>query len=361
MRPAVNTLAVCSIAVAALEASFPIAARAQAPESAPRVGPDRESGDDLWVPSLAVTSGVLLQNQDGSLDACLFANPADATGACPAPGSVALIGPNGQSYSGSGTGLAIAAFVGPEVELMAPALPIPTRPRFFLGAEILPTFAADRNLAGVGDPTCVKGPEPGDVCATQEILGPPRDTAYGQDVANGQGSVVTTTYDTLSYGADLGVAFPVDAGERHLRIKPSFGWLSYEVEVSGRVVDATCNPTNQCTPVQQNPGGPILPGSFRQTILTAHDTKRFNAIGPGLDVEVDTGHYGPLGTSLFLGGHAYYTLGNREIQITDTQVYPQDGLPLAGQAVSARWDAEFKPWIFRVGVGLRVQWLGPQN
>ena len=357
MRPAVNTLVFGSIAVTVLAVSFPIAARAQAPEHAPRVGPDRE-GDDLWVPSLAATSGVVLQNQHGSVDSCLFANPADAAGGCPQPPpTAAALRP-----SHTGSDLAIAAFVGADAELMAPALPIPTRPRYFLGAEILPTFASDRNLAGEGDPTCVKGPEPNDVCATEEILGPPRAHPYGQNDANGQGSVVTTSYDTLSYGASIGVAFPVDAGERHLRIKPSFGWLSYEVEVSGRVVDATCNPTNQCTPVQPLiPGNPPSPGVFRETILSAHDTQRFNAIGPGVDVEVDTGRYGPLGTSLFLGGHAYYTLGDREVAITDTQVYPNDGLPLAGQAVSARWDAEFKPWIFRIGVGLRVQWLGPQN
>jgi hypothetical protein len=355
VRPAVNTLVVGWIALAALSVTFPTAARAQGPERAPRAGPGREEGDDLWVPSLAATSGVLLQKQDGSLDACLFANPADATGGCPAPGSVEL------RPSESGNDLALAAFVGADLELMTPALPMPTRPRLFLGAEIVPTFASDRNLAGEKNPTCVKGPEPGDVCARDEDPLHPRAHAYGEDGANGQGSVVTTTYDTLSYGANVGVAFPVQAGERHLRIKPSFAWLSYEVEVSGKVVDASCNPTSQCTNTQPNPGDPIIPGSLRETILTGSDTRRFNAIGPGLDVEMDTGRYGPLGTSIFLGGRAYRTLGDRKVEVTTTQIYPNDGLPLAGQAVSARWDAEFGAWMFRIGVGLRVQWLGPKN
>jgi len=353
VRPAVNAL-LAWIALAALAASLPVAAGAQEP---PRpAAPEPAEPDDRWVPSLAVTSGVLLQHQDGSVDACLFANPADATGACPAPGSTPL------RPSSSGDDLAIAAFVGANLELMAPALPIPTRPRIFLAGEILPTFADDRSLAGEGAPGCVKGPEPLDVCASEEVLLPPRDTPYGQNAANGQGSVVTTTYDTLSFGANLGVAFPVEAGDRRVRIKPSFGWLNYEVEVSGRVVDATCNPTSSCTPFQPDaPNGPILPGSLRETNLSGSDTRRFNAIGPGLDVEVDTGRYGPLGTSIFLGGRAYRTLGDRKIVITTTQVYPNDGLPLANQAVSARWDAEFGAWTYRVGVGLRVQWLGPKN
>src|SRR5262249_25071188 len=191
--------------------ALPIAAGAQEP---PAVAPPAfEQGEDRWLPSIAVTSGVLLQPQDGSLESCLFANPANATG-CPATGSTPLRVP------ASGSDRAIAAYVGADVELMAPALPIPTHPRVFLGAEIVPTLASDRNIANQGDPTCVKGPEPGDVCATQEILGPPRDTPYGQDAANGQGSVLTTNYDTLSYGANLGVAFPVQAGGAPPRIQP---------------------------------------------------------------------------------------------------------------------------------------------
>lgn len=352
MRPAVNILVAVWIAVV-LEASFPLAAGAEDPKAEHPTGSDRQEGDDRWVASLAATSGVLLQPQDGSVDACLFANPADATGQCPASGSMPL------RPSSSGHDLAISAFVGAEVELMAPEVPIATRPRPFVSAAILPTFASDRNLAGEGDPTCVKGPQPGDPCARDQVN--PRPHQFGEDAANGQGSVVTTSYDTLSFGANLGVAFPVQAGDRQLRIKPSFGWLSYEVEASGRIVDAACNPTNRCTPTQPNPGGPILPGTLRETILTANDTKRFNAIGPGLDVEMDTGRYGPLGTSIFLGGRFYRTLGDREIRLTTTQVYPNDDLPLAGQAVSARWDAEFGAWVYRVGVGLRVEWLGPQN
>ena len=41
---------------------------------------------------------------------------------------------------------------------------------------------------------------------------------------------------------------------------------------------------------------PCLPRIFlRETILTASDSQRFNGIGPGLDVEMDTGRFGPLG------------------------------------------------------------------
>jgi hypothetical protein len=356
VRPAVNTLVVW-IAAAALEVSLPMLATAQDPRPDRDAG-DRQPGEDRWVASLAVTSGVLLQGQDGSVAACLFANPADATGSCPAPGSTPL------RPSSSDDDLAIAAFVGADLELMSPALPIPTRPRLFLAGEIIPTFADDRDLAAEGDPSCVRGPEPGDPCASDEDPLNPRNIPYGETAANGQGSVLTTSYATLSFGANLGVAFPVQVGERRLRIRPSFGWFSYEAEASGLVVDAECEPPNRCTDSDAGflppppPPNVVLPGSFRETSLSGGDTRRFHAIGPGLDVEMDTGRYGPLGTSIFLGGRAYRTLGGRTIEIEATQVYSNDGLPLANQAVSARWEVEFRPWIFRAGVGLRLQWLG---
>lgn len=354
MRPRVNTL-VAWIAAVVLPGSFPFDAGAQDPLQVEREG--QQQGESRWVTSLAATSGVVLQTQDGSVDSCLFANPANATGSCPAPGSTPL------RPSSSDNDLAIFAFVGANLELMTPALPIPARPRLFLAGEILPSFADERDLAGEGDPSCVSGPEPGDPCARDEDPLNPRNTPFGENSANGQGSVTTTTYETLSFGASLGVAFPVRVGERQLRIKPSFGWFSYEAEASGQLVDAECEPPSRCTDVDGGvppppPPGAVLPGSFRETMLSGSDTKRFHAIGPGLDVEMDTGRYGPLGTSIFLGGRAYRTLGDTTLEIQSTQVYGNDGLPLANQAVSARWEAEFEPWVFRAGVGLRIQWLG---
>jgi len=351
VRPPVNTLLATlarGVLVLSCAVALPLASSAPASaESEAAQEPDAQQADERWVASLAVTSGVLLQGQDGSVESCLFANPADATSTCPAPGSMPL------RVGASDKDLAIAAFVGANLEVMAPALPLPTRPRAFLAGEILPTFAAKRDVASQGDPDCVRGPEPGDPCASSEDPNNPRDTAFGEDAANGQGSVVSTSYETLTFGAKLGVAFPARVGKRQLRIKPSFGWLSYEAKVSGKVVDATCEPPNRCTNVAN-----LGPGSLRETNLTGSETQRFHAIGPGLDIEMDTGRFGPLGTSLFIGGSAYYTLGDRKVVATNGQVYPNDGLPLAGQAVSAEWDVGFKRWIFRTGVGLRVQWLG---
>jgi hypothetical protein len=235
---------------------------------------------------------------------------------------------------------------------MTPALAIPTRPRLFASAEILPTFASDRDLALDGDPSCVRGPVSGVRCARDG------DRVFEQQEANGLGSRTSARIDTLVYGASLGVAFPVQVGKRQLRIKPSFGWINYKLEAEALVVDADCNPSDQCT---------IVENRLRERTLTASDSQRFNGIGPGLDVEMDTGRYGPIGSSLFLGARAYRILGNRTISFGTEKDFPEthtDDNDLNSPIVFGpekdvgRFEVEVDPWIYRAHVGIRFYWLG---
>ena len=156
------------------------------------------------------------------------------------------------------------------------------------------------------------------------------------------------------------MAFPAQIYRRQLRIKPSFGWINYKVETQGLVVDADCIPDARCTPVDpdpNDPNNPNLPGFLRETTLTGSASQSFNAIGPGLDIEMDVGQQygGWLGVSLFLGGRAYYTLGDRTIAWSASQTFDDQ----IGTDVSiAQWEVEVDPWIFRAHVGIRFQWLG---
>jgi hypothetical protein len=143
---------------------------------------------------------------------------------------------------------------------MTPALPIPLRPRLFVSGEILPTFASDRDLAVEGGAGCVRGPEPTAPCATAEPRkengDPIRAKPFGGDVANGQGTSTITQVDTLVFGANLGVAFPVQFLDRQLRIKPSIGWINYKVEADGLVVNAACADVVRIPgPVNESMGG----------------------------------------------------------------------------------------------------------
>lgn len=293
----------------------------------------RQAGEDRWVPSLAITSGITIQKQEGSANSVRYED----------------MNPNPVPLQGffDGDDIAVSPFVGGALELMAPALPIPTRPRLFASGEILPTFGSDRDLAVDGDPSCVRGPESNAPCASGP--GGLSGGVFDADTANGQGTSLIAQVDTLVYGANLGVAFPVQLGERELRIKPSFGWINYKVEAEGFVVDADCGNPNGIPPS-------VLCNDFlRETILSANGSQRFNGIGPGLDVEMDTVRYGPIGVSLFLGGRAYAVLGDRSFSISTTEAFNDQ---LGNDVAAGLFEIEVDPWIFRAHVGVRFHFLG---
>jgi hypothetical protein len=314
-------------AAIALGALHPIASHAT--DDSASEEPTRQAGEDRWVPSLAITSGVTIQKQKGSADSLVFED----------------MNPNPIPLQGffNGDDIAVSPFVGGALELMAPALPIPTKPRLFVSGEILPTFASDRDVVIDGDPSCVRGPKPGAPCA--------RDGGdnFSEDSANGEGTKTTAQVDTLVFGASLGAAFPLQLGERQLRIKPSVAWINYKIDADGLVVNANCDPTNICTGVG---------GFLRETILTANDSQRFNGIGPGLDIEMDTVQYGPLGVSLFLGGRAYAIVGDRDISFGATKSYDDQ---LGTDDATALFEVKVDPWMFRAHVGIRFHYLGNQD
>ena len=152
MRNRANAFAVVG-AVAVLQLLLPVAPLA-ADEAARPHRQDRQAGEDRWVVSLAITSGVIAQEQHGSASSFLL----EGNNPNPVPLQDAI----------DGDDVAVSVFVGGSLELMTPALPIPTRPRLFLSGEILPAFGPDRDLALDGAPGCIRGPEPGFPCASEE-------------------------------------------------------------------------------------------------------------------------------------------------------------------------------------------------
>jgi hypothetical protein len=358
MRKSVNVFVLCGTA-AALQAALPVAAPAdeagevppegplEAPESAAEPpGPQRD-GWHGWVASLAITGGATFQNQDGSGESFLFEDGS--------PTPVTL------QAAVDGDDLVVAPFVGASLEMMAPALPVPTNPRFFVSGEVLPSFGSTRTLAVRGDPGCIRGPEVGAPCAKDEQPGERRVSpgAFGENFAIGQGTVVNSEVGLLVFGANAGVSFPLQFAGRQLRIKPSAGWIRWEVEGSGLVSDAACSPVTRCTDVYAAnwmPGDPpVQTGFLRETTLTGSASEWFDGIGPGLDVEVDTGVFGPIGTALFVGARAYAVLGERTISFSATESFSD---VLGNDVATADFEVEVDPWLYRAHVGIRLQWLG---
>ncbi len=311
--------------------------------AAPSALAETQAGEDQWVPSLAITSGVAVQKIDGFVDSVTFEDKTRP----PVPLRGFL----------SGDDIAVEPFVGASLELMSPALDLPGRPRFFVSADFLPVFAQKRTLAQEGNPDCVRGSEPDAICAQDEDGS--RNRLFDSGGAKGQGSETTAEYDQWMFGASVGVAFPVEYRERQLRIKPLFGWINYKVDAEGVVVDALCPfPPARPACTDYNPtGNAVLPGFLRETTLTGSDSSRFNAIGGGLDIEMDIIRWGPVGTALFAGGRAYRVVGDRKIEFFAAQEYDD----LAGNDVNAaRFEVEVDEWIYRAGIGIRFQWLGEE-
>lgn len=348
MRNGVNALWAL-YAAAALAAWFPRSAVGEAPP-----GRDLQEDENRWVPSLAILGGASFGYQDGSSNSSIDYMPESASYR---DGEIRE--PQG------GRDLLVAPFVGAALELMAPALPVPTRPRFFFGAEILPTFAAERNLTVDGDPGCVRGFRPSvppPPCARDEAAeGFPRRLSFSEDSALGRGSETVSEITRIVFGANAGVAVPFGVLGRQLRFKPSVAWINYRVQATGLVVEADCNPAGVCTDTFRADGTLSRAGNLREIILMGSASKRFNAVGPAIDLEVDTGRFGPLGASLFLGARFYRVLGDRSIGLGNFAHF--DPLTGTGPAVpaadgEASWDVDLDPWLYRAHVGFRLHWLG---
>jgi hypothetical protein len=312
-----------------------------------------------WEPALAVTSGFIFQPQEADVSSTI-----DSTGE-PLRRAV------------DDTNWATAPYVGIQAEIMTPEIESSSGIRLFLNGEYLPTFAPDLDIAKEGDPREFELPSEG---VPQPPCGlfvggcncPFGFGCYFEEEILGVGSKTTATIQEDVLAAAVGVAVPVRLLGRKLMLKPSFGWIRYEVDVQGDVlrgikidVISPTNPTERPVPI------------VRLVELHDSDSKFYNAIGPGLEVEMEVHQAGPIEATLFVDAHGYRVLGDRKVKLSDAttadcppaSVYPpQFAAQLAiicdtqyGAAptpYSADWSFEVDPWLYRVGLGLRFRWTG---
>lgn len=432
MRTAVNRTALWSAACAAVLLALPAPAAAQ---------DARAAGEGRWVPSFAVTGGATFQKQDSLVASecanggpgdvvvgfapCIFP-PVDPPGSSydppdppydgsypynlptdpgpdnfpvfpppfyPPPGPV-YIPPGGdtsftQPFARASlrpltTGTmdwAISPYVGADLQLMTPAIgPIPGRPRLFVRGEMQFLFPPARDIAKEGDPSSIS--LPGEITEYQNVAA---------ITLNGQGSRTTSEFQMLVWGAGAGIAFPFQFRGRWLWVKPSVGWTRFAIDVDGLVVaglkddrlpdpgDPRCDPRFCPNPYPFIDDADLFGANLREVTLSGDESRTFDGVGPGLEVEMDVGHYGPIGISLFAGGSAYRVFGDRSIHFSDSVEFPDpvqptwDGpywspppegadnpepLSLPADTYTARWSHEVDPWLFRAMVGVRFSWLG---
>jgi hypothetical protein len=331
-----------------------------------------------WVPGFAVQSGILGQKGEGRVDAnssityeyvvrqnrnfivtppvllvvtrslregkVNFFAPSNrpnrlVIGAC-------LTCPPGIVLPVEGSNLFLSPVVGLSTELMTPGVQgLPGRPRLFFHGDASLAFSLARSFGREGVPDGAEFP-------------PPQVSRIFSEVeVKGVGSITEAEVRPLVLSGGTGVAFTLDAWERRLRIKPSFEYLREEIDVRGRVTRAFRQDTGRR---RVSATQPLIPNAFIPPIsLESEDRLTSYGIGPGLEVEMDAARAGPFMLSLFVSGQAYRMLGNRDVELEDTQlVEVPDGNPTtpASQEVSAEWSFHPHAWSYRGGLGLRFRW-----
>ncbi len=283
------------------------------------------SAHDRWTPSLAVTLGFTSHKHQGAVESMRM-----RTGPFPCIfGGCAIIrDPDAdQKYLN-------AINVGGQLEIQTPALPIPVlRPSIFFGGEVLHVSSQRRSIAREGDPQ-------------PELTEPEGSGAFSERELLGRGSELTSDLDNLQYGAHVGLSFPIQLGDWRLSIKPSARYLKQEVIFSGIVSQGTRGLNADEFVPRDTPTTTIL--------LQASESLDIHAIGPGLEIEIETGGVRSLATSVYISGGAYRVLSDERLDMSATG-FDSDGTTFI---YDADWTAEIDPWIYRANVGMRFRWTG---
>lgn len=276
------------------------------PSAAAQAGGKDET--ERWVPSLALTSGILVQGATASASSSdvysyAYTGTPSEPGGCNTP---TIIEPNPPQPicpilsldpvqpATSGSSPLLAPTVGGDLEIMTPGLTqVIGRPRLFAHAGVDYSFGFDYDVAkeGVAEPMFV----------------PPHNSTWPVVAVPGQGTRVTANIDPVVVRAGLGIAFTSEVWGRRLRIKPSVEWMVSSVHVAGltnRAYEATV------------PAYVTSPARFYLISLQSEADKTFNSIGPGLEFEIDTVRVGPFMIALGISASAYRVLGSREVDLS---------------------------------------------
>lgn len=257
-----------------------------------------ESELDRWVPSFALSSGIVVE--DGTGDVTSNVRPY-------ADGSISFISP----------------FVVGSLEIMSPRLVDGfARPRAFAHVDVGGLFSIEKDVAKEGAPKAFDAPTTGPI-NTDELI-------------SGQGSVTRADPDPFLLMAGAGVAFSWDVGEKRIRVKPSFEYMREAMTVSGLV----------------HRGFVLVPDPpvYDFVELKASRDVVFHGFGPGLEVEADIARWSSLLVGVGASVQYYWVLSDRNVVLTDETQTQQNG------TAAAQWRYFRGLHTVRAGVGMRFRW-----
>ncbi len=198
--------------------------------------------------------------------------------------------------------------------------------RLYASGGVMPTLGFEIDIAKLGDPRGFVYPKQAD-----------ENEAYPESAIDGTGIRTSAQIEPLAFAANLGVSFSRQIGDHRFDFRPSVGYFRYTVTTEG---------------VQLRAIKPDLVDPFvREITLQDGRTDSFSAVGPAFELGVDLGPKGMFKPTVFIDASFYHVLGDRVIDLSDS------GSDSFGTEV-AHWTVMVNPWIYRLGMGLRVAWIG---
>jgi hypothetical protein len=296
-----------------------------------------ESNENRWIPSLAITLGVTIHDQDGSVGSNGFrfvglANPPASIEDDPFRETLAR-------PEAADTKTLKSIHVGGMLEIESPSIPLPylqLRPRIFFGGEFEQVSSKQQNLAIEGVPE-------------QSITDFEGVLPFSAISLLGRGTAIRADLDNIQFGAWIGVSIPVQLGDWKISIKPAARYLNQKVHFAGIFSHGIRNNLTDIGSQARN-----IPTNVY--LVQFQDSLDVHALGPGLEIEIEVGAIRSLSASVFISGGVYRVLSDRKVDVEMTANPSRTGLPF--YFFETKFTAELDPWIYRANVGLRFKWKG---
>ena len=282
---------------------------------APAVRAAESESDGRWLPSFAATLALAGHNTSSSVASSLRPVPPP-----PPNGGVTTAG-FGETFLREQT--LLYPSVSGSFEIMSPVLiDMVGRPRIFAHADLIPILSPELKLASEGAADTFEVPE--NPSAPEEAIG-------------GQGSRTSWDPATVSYGAGLGVSMSFEIWGLQVAVKPSAEWYQFQGTFRG-FVSRALKRQGQLT-------------IDRLVQIRAVERRTLNAVGGGLEAEVEIWRTNQFQTLMFAQARGYSIVGDRSIE---SSVF----LPASPNPDRARFRFKTSPYLYNFGFGFRLRWLG---
>jgi hypothetical protein len=190
-------------------------------------------GGEQWVPSFAITSGIVGQQREARVEsACERGGPPN-----PAIGSVACWESESE-HDRSRCAPLTAATTSPSIvrrwraraDDTGPVAPLPGQPELVPARRTDPVLPRRARRREGRRSQRGRLPTPVDRPTAASA-----NNTFPSAALNGTGSEVQSEMQRFGYGAGVGLAFPFRYRERWLWVKPSANWVRFGLDVEGRV------------------------------------------------------------------------------------------------------------------------------